>query len=153
MPDQPGPSGPERRLIIGGAPTDTAAAEPDRERRWSDVPWRTIVASVGVVLATYILVQIVLLSVEVIAWISIAGFFAIVLAPAVRRVQARVGGRRGVATGIVVFTTLVAVIGVLSLFLLPVRSQLIAILTDLPGTVHDAANGKGAVGGSSPSCT
>ena len=60
--------------------------------------------------------------------------------------QARVGGRRGVATGIVVFTTLVAVIGVLCLFLLPVRSQLIAILTDLPGTVRDAANGRGAFG-------
>jgi len=146
MPDQPGPPGPERRLIIGGAPTDTTATDPDRERRWSDVPWRTIVASVGVVLATYIVIQIVLLSVEVIAWIFIAGFFALVLAPAVRRVQARVGGRRGVATGIVVFTTLAVVLGVLSLFLVPVRSQLIAILTDLPGTVRDAANGRGAVG-------
>src|SRR6478735_6486562 len=146
MPDPPGPPGPERRLIIGGAPTDTTATDADRERRWSDVPWRTIVASVGVVLATYIVIQIVLLSVEVIAWIFVAGFFALVLAPAVRRVQARVGGRRGVATGIVVFTTLAVVVGVLSLFLVPVRSQLIAILTDLPGTVRDAANGRGAVG-------
>jgi len=146
MPDPPGPPGPERRLIIGGAPTDTTATDADRERRWSDVPWRTIAASVGVVLATYIVIQIVLLSVEVIAWIFIAGFFALVLAPAVRRVQARVGGRRGLATGIVVFSTLVVMLGVLSLFLVPVRSQLIAILTDLPGTVRDAANGRGAVG-------
>ena len=146
MPDPPGPPGPERRLIIGGAPTDTTATDADRERRWSDVPWRTIVASVGVVLATYIVIQIVLLSVEVIAWIFVAGFFALVLAPAVRRVQARVGGRRGLATGIVVFSTLAVVLGVLSLFLVPVRSQLIAILTDLPGTVRDAANGRGAVG-------
>ena len=90
------------------------------------MPWRTIVATVGVVLATYVLVQVVLMTVQVIAWISIAAFFAVVLAPAVRRVQARVGGRRALATGIVVFTTLAAVIGLLCLFLLPVRSQLIA---------------------------
>ena len=76
----------------------------------------------------------------------IAGFFAIVLAPAVRQVQRRVGDRRNLATGIVVFTALASVFGLLSLFLLPVRTQLVAILSDLPGTIDDAANGKGTVG-------
>ena len=87
------------------------------------------------------------MTVQVITWIVVAGFFAIVLAPATRRVQARVGGRRNLATGIVVFTTLGAVFGLLALFLLPVRTQLITIVTDLPGTVDDAAAGKGPIGG------
>ncbi len=87
------------------------------------------------------------MTVQVITWVVVAGFFAIVLAPATRRVQARVGGRRNLATGMVVFTTLGAVFGLLALFLLPVRTQLIRIVTDLPGTVDDAASGKGPIGG------
>jgi predicted PurR-regulated permease PerM len=51
-----------------------------------------------------------------------------------------------VATGIVVTLALGAVIGTLSLFLLPVRTQLINIITDLPGTVQDAADGRGPIG-------
>jgi len=113
---------------------------------WSEVPWRTIIAVVGVLLATYILLVLVLATVRIIAWVAIAGFFAIVLAPLVRRVQARVGDRRTVATGIVVFTTLGTIAGTITLFILPVRKQLVDILTDLPGTVHDAADGKGPIG-------
>lgn len=123
----------------------------DRDHRrhaqtWTDVPWRTIVGVVGVVLATYIVCVVVLATVRIIAWVAVAGFFAIVLAPLVKRVQKRVGDRRTVATAIVVFTTLFVMIGVLALFIMPVRTQLIGIITDLPGTVHDAAAGKGPVG-------
>jgi len=113
---------------------------------WSDVPWRTIIAVVGVLLTTYILLVLVLATVRIIAWVAVAGFFAIVLAPLVRRVQARIGDRRTVATGIVVFSTLGTIAGVITLFILPVRKQLVDILTDLPGTVHDAAAGKGPIG-------
>jgi predicted PurR-regulated permease PerM len=126
-------------------------APPEREKRgrvptWSDVPWRTIIAVVGVVLATYVICVLVLAAVRIIAWVAVAGFFAIVLAPLVRRVQRRVGDRRTVATSIVVFSTLISLLGVLALFIMPVRTQLVDILTDLPGTVHDAAQGKGPIG-------
>ncbi|MCU1395879.1 MAG: hypothetical protein JWM34_4307 [Ilumatobacteraceae bacterium] len=113
---------------------------------WSDVPWRTIVAVVGVVLGTYVTCVLLLASVRVIAWVLVAGFFAIVLAPLVKRVQRHVRNRRAVATSIVVFSTLIAMLGVVALFIMPVRTQLVSILTDLPGTVHDAAQGKGPVG-------
>ena len=113
---------------------------------WADVPWRTIVSVVGVVLATYILLVLVLATARIIAWVAVAGFFAIVLAPLVRRVQAKVGDRRTVATSIVVFSTLAAMVGVITLFILPVRSQLVNVLTDLPGTVRDAARGRGPIG-------
>ena len=136
------------RAVILGAPPAVEHAEPERRgpQTWSEVPWRTIVGAVGVVLATYILMEVVLMTVQVITWVVVAGFFAIVLAPATRWVQARVGGRRNLATGLVVFTTLGTVFGLLAVFLLPVRTQLITIVTDLPGTVDDAADGKGPIG-------
>ena len=56
---------------------------------WSDVPWRTIVGAVGVVLATYIVLVLLMAAVRIIVWISIAGFLAIVLAPVVGRLNKR----------------------------------------------------------------
>ncbi len=117
-----------------------------RGQSWTDVPWKTIVGVVGVVLATYIVCVLVLATARIVAWVAVAGFFAIVLAPLVRHVERRVGDRRAVATAIVVFSTLFVMIGVLALFIMPVRTQLVNIITDLPGTVHDAAAGKGPVG-------
>jgi predicted PurR-regulated permease PerM len=127
-----------------GKPTEDASG--DDKTTWADVPWHTIIGSVGVVFATALVVMLVWLAARIVTWIAIAGFFAIVLAPLVRRVQSHVGDRRTVATGIVVFSTLLLLIGVVALFVLPVRTQLISILTDLPGTVRQAAQGKGPVG-------
>jgi predicted PurR-regulated permease PerM len=115
-------------------------------RSWADVPWRTIVGAVGVVVATYVTITLLLLAQRIIVWISIAGFLAIVLAPLVGRLDRRLGGRRTVATGAVVFGTLLAMAGVVTLFVMPVRTQLVNIITDLPGAVHDAADGRGPVG-------
>ncbi|HEY4331373.1 MAG TPA: AI-2E family transporter [Ilumatobacteraceae bacterium] len=148
MIDPAGLPDPERVGLLGTAhdlaePAPVAHHPP---RTWADVPWRTIAGSVAVVLGTYLAVEVVLDTVQVISWIVVAGFFAIVLGPAVHRVNAHVGGRRGVATGIVVFSTLVGVLGTIGLFVFTVRTQLIGILTDLPGTINDAASGHGPVG-------
>src|SRR4051812_41241251 len=111
----------DRAVILGTPPAGEVAAPKPAPQTWGEVPWRTIIGAVGVVLATYILIEVVLMTVQVITWIVVAGFFAIVLAPATRRVQARLGGRRNLATGIVVFSTLGGVFGLLTVFLLPVR--------------------------------
>jgi predicted PurR-regulated permease PerM len=113
---------------------------------WSEVPWRTILATVGVVVATYAIIVALLTISRIVMWVAVAGFMAVVLAPLVNRVERRLGGRRAVATGIVVLGTLVTVAGIVALFIMPVRTQLVSIITDLPGTVHDAANGRGPVG-------
>ena len=113
---------------------------------WSDVPWRTIIAAVGVVAATYLLLLLLLAAVRILTWVAIAGFMAVVLAPLVSRLEHRLGGRRTVATGTVVVGTLLVLAGVIALFVMPVRTQLVNIITDLPGTVHQAADGKGPVG-------
>ncbi len=145
-------TGPEADRLLLSRPSADSSKDADGGTRprgnvgWSDVPWRTIVGVVGVVLATYLALVLVLATVRLIAWVAVAGFFAIVLAPLVSRVQRRVGDRRTLATGIVVFSTLFTLVGVLALFVVPVRTQLVNIITDLPGTVHDAAQGKGPVG-------
>ena len=144
--------GPDRHegLYIPGssAPWNPDVVDPlgASNSKWSDVPWRTIVVTVGIVLGTYVSIVLLLAVVRIIAWIAIAGFMAVVLAPLVGRLDRRLGGRRTLATGIVVFGTLIAWAGVIALFVMPVRTQLVHILTDLPGTVHDAASGRGPVG-------
>jgi predicted PurR-regulated permease PerM len=113
---------------------------------WSNVPWRTIIATVAIVTATYVLITVLLLAVRIVTWVAISGFLAIVLAPLVRRVQPHVGNRRALATALVLGGAFLVLLGLLALFVLPVRTQLINIITDLPGTVHDAAQGRGPVG-------
>lgn len=152
MPDQSIPPDQKRLYIPGmvgswdeGSGTDANTDGPAGDS-WSNVPWRTIIATVGVVLATILLALLIRATARILAWIAISGFFAIVLEPLVRRVQRRVGDRRSLATAVIVFSTLLVMIGAVTLFVMPVRTQLIDILTDLPGTVHDAANGRGPIG-------
>src|SRR4051812_44654618 len=131
------------------SPAAIDASEPPgrpRQTSWSDVPWRTIIATVGVVVATYGLLLVLDAAARIITWVAIAGFMAIVLAPLVNRLEARLGGRRTVATGTVVIGTLIVAAGIIVLFVMPVRTQLVDIITDLPGTVHQAADGRGPVG-------
>jgi predicted PurR-regulated permease PerM len=136
--------GPDSDRLLIGVPADTSD---DKDvRTWSAVPWRTIVGAVGVVLATFLLLYLIVATARIVTWVAIAGFFAIVLAPLVKRVEHRVGERRTLATGIVVFSTLAVTLGVVALFVLPVRTQLFNIVNDLPGTVRDAADGRGPVG-------
>ena len=130
----------------GAATAETTRARAGAPATWSDVPWRTIIATVGVVVATYVVVTLLLAAARILVWVAIAGFMAVVLAPLVARVNRRFGGRRTLATGTVVVATLLVLIGVAALFIMPVRTQLVAIITDLPGAVHDAANGKGPIG-------
>ncbi len=136
IPGRVGPGNSE----VANAPAAT------RDDTWSHVPWRTIVGAVGVVVATYILILLLLAAARVLIWVAVAGFMAIVLAPLVRRLDHRLGDRRSLATGLVVLATLLVLIGVVTLFVMPVRTQLVDIITDLPGAVHDAANGRGPVG-------
>jgi predicted PurR-regulated permease PerM len=136
------------RLVIpgmSGGATDTPSSE-HVASTWAAVPWRTICASVGVVAGTYFVAMVLAAATRVLVWVAIAAFMAVILAPLVRNLEGRVGGRRSLAAGLVVFTTLAVVVGVVALFVIPVRTQLTAIITDLPGTVTRAAHGKGPVG-------
>ncbi|MGZ4680312.1 MAG: AI-2E family transporter [Ilumatobacteraceae bacterium] len=138
-------------LYIPGSNVPTSPEPGDASNRkpaasWSEVPWRTILATVSVIVATYALIIVVLAEKRIVMWVLLAGFMAVVLAPLVARVEGRLGGRRALAAGVVMIATLLIIVGTIALFVMPVRTQLVNIITDLPGTVHDAANGKGPVG-------
>ncbi len=136
-------------FIPGAVPAGHEITEPAPTvggNSWADVPWRTIIGAVAVVVATFLLLYLLLAAIRIVTWVAIAGFMAIVLAPLVTRLERRLHGRRNLATGTVVVGTLVVIAGVVALFIMPVRTQLVDIITDLPGTVHDAADGKGPVG-------
>ena len=131
------------------AAADRASEEGLPRRRagtWGDVPWRTLVATVGTVAAALLLATVVYIASDVFILILVAGFFAIVINRPVRVLQDRTRMRHGAAIAIVVLVTVVVVLGLIALFVLPVRSQLIATISDLPGTVQDAARGQGPIG-------
>ena len=137
-------------LVPGGATIESDgradAPDPGRHGRWSEVPWRTIVATIGVIAVAALLAIVLYRASRVVLWVVIAGFFAVVLNRPVVWLEARSGLRRGAAIGAVVGTTVLLLLGLIALFVLPVRTQLVAVLTDLPGTVKQAAEGRGPVG-------
>ncbi len=137
--------------IGGDTPADGERSALDGARGsssipWAQVPWRVIVASAlvasGFLLATLFVIE----AFRTIALVIIAGFFAAVLAPAVRHVEGWTRGHRGIAVGVVMFGTLLVALGTVGLFVFPIHSQLIDVASDLPGTVRNASQGRGAVG-------
>lgn len=129
-----------------GSPAIRSAALSPTATGWSAVPWRTIVGAVGVVAVSLLGTLTIIAIQQVLLWLTIAGFIAIVLAPLVRRVQPHVRDRRAVATAVVMFGTLMIVLGSAALFVMPIRRQVAQIAGDLPGTIRAAANGRGPVG-------
>ena len=115
---------------------------PDRQ----PVPWRTIVASVAVVAGAYLLFLLLRETARVLVWILVAGFFAIILAPAVDALQHRLRLRRGLATGLVFFVGVAALVGLLYAFIRPVVDQVDTFIDQLPEYVEDAQEGRGFVG-------
>ena len=115
--------------------------DPDRP-----VPWRTILAVVLVVALSYGAFLLLRELTRVIAWLIVAGFFTIVLAPAVDLVVRRFRLRRGLATAIVFVTGLGLIVGMLYAFIRPVVDQVSVFVEDLPTIVDDAQEGRGAIG-------
>jgi predicted PurR-regulated permease PerM len=113
---------------------------------WAAVPWRTIVGTIGVVLGTGLLIIVVYLASRVIVWTLIASFFAVVLSPPVAWMQRHFGWRRGLSVAMVVLIAVLALTGLIALFIMPVRHQLVTVASDLPGTVQRTANGEGQFG-------
>ena len=124
----------------GGSPF-LPRADPERP-----VPWRTILATVFVVAVTYLGYQVVRELSKVLVWIVVAGFFSIVLTPAVDLLQVRARLRRGLATTIVFLTGFLLIAGMLYAFIRPIVDQVSDFVDSLPELVDDARNGRGWVG-------
>ena len=69
---------------------DATQDAPGRERRtWAEVPWRTIIGSLGIVGAAAMLAVVVYIVSRVVIWVLVAAFFAVVLARPVGWLQGR----------------------------------------------------------------
>ena len=117
----------------------------DPDRPSAPVPVRTIVVTIGLVLATLLTLLLVWELRRILELLVISGLFAIMLNPAVDRVQ-RLGLRRGLATTIVFLVGVAIVAGLGYLFARPIYTAARRFADDFPSTVRDLKNGHGRLG-------
>ncbi len=120
---------------------------PRRERLFAaasakGVPLRTILTVDAVVIVTWVLYRLVGRLREVILWILIAAFIALVLNPAVNFLQ-RHRFRRGPAIGLVFAGAAVVFAGLLGLFGYPLVNSLTHVAKSLPTMVQQVQKGHG----------
>jgi predicted PurR-regulated permease PerM len=110
------------------------------------VPVRTIAATIGMVLLT---AAVLLLGWEVrrvLTWIVVAALLAIILGPLVDLTERRLHLRRALATLLVFLVALVALAGILTVFIRPLASEGPQFIDRVPGYVQQARTGRGPVG-------
>jgi predicted PurR-regulated permease PerM len=106
------------------------------------VPLRTILTVDAVVIITWVLYRLIGRLREVILWILIAAFIALVLNPAVNFLQ-RHRFRRGAAIGLVFAVAVIVFAGLLGLFGYPLVNSLTHVAESLPTQVNQLQKGHG----------
>ena len=106
------------------------------------VPLRTILTVDAVVIATWVLYRLLGRLREVILWVMIAAFIALVLNPAVAVLQ-RHRFRRGAAVGVVFAAAVLVFAGLLALFGYPLVNSLTRVAERLPTMVDQVQRGHG----------
>ena len=102
---------------------------------------------VGLVLATYLLLELAYATRQVLTWIVIAAFFAVALHPVVTWLEQRVRWvQRWVATLVVFLVALVLIVGLVTLFVVPLAREGAQFADKLPQLVEDVRAGRGPIG-------
>ena len=110
------------------------------------VPVRTIVATIAMVLATFVGIVLVRELARIIAWLVVAAFIAVALSPAVEFLVTRARLKRAIATLLVFLVGVTLVSGMTYTFVRPLVEQSQNFAEGLPEFVEDAQAGRGAVG-------
>jgi predicted PurR-regulated permease PerM len=112
------------------------------------VPVRTILATIGLVLATALLIYIVLQIRQVLTWIVVGAFFAVALYPLVGWVQRRLlgGRRRALATFLVFLVVFILLSALIAAFAVPLVNEGTKLAGQLPQQIADARSGRGPIG-------
>jgi predicted PurR-regulated permease PerM len=120
-------------------------APPSPARR--SVPVRTILATIGLVLATLALIEIVIATRRVLTWMVIAAVFAVALYPVVAWVTRRASWcPRSLATLLVFLVVLTTVAGIVTAFAVPLTQEGTRLAGQLPDLIAQARAGRGPVG-------
>src|SRR6516165_11498563 len=109
------------------------------------VPLRTILVTVAVVIAIYLAGKLVYLLRDIVLLMLVAGFTAMLLNPAVAKVQRRVP-RRGPAVMIVTLWSVLVFIGLAAAFGVPLANGITHLADRLPGYIASAQHGRGWIG-------
>jgi len=135
---------------------DGAAADDDppvtrAARLWAaaesrSIPLRTILATVAIVAAAYLVGKLIYRLREVLLLMLVAGFVAIILNPAVVALQRWKIPRRGWAVAVVTLWGLLVFIGLAVAFGYPLANGFAHLAHTLPSYVDQAERGKGPVG-------
>lgn len=103
-------------------------------------------ASIAMVLATVAGLWLLDHLSKIVVWLVIAGFFAVVLNPAVDFLQYRARMRRGLATLVVFMLGMAALALLLYSFIRPIVDQASEFADNFPEYVEDAQSGEGQIG-------
>ena len=109
------------------------------------VPLRTILVTAGVVVATYLAGKLMYLLRDIVLLMLVAGFVAMLLNPAVAKVQRRVP-RRGLAVTIVTLWAALVFIGLAAAFGVPLVNGITHLADRMPGYIASAQHGNGWIG-------
>ncbi|MDQ6797841.1 MAG: AI-2E family transporter, partial [Actinomycetota bacterium] len=110
------------------------------------VPVRTIMATIGLVLATFIGLYLVVILARVEAWLVVAAFVAVVLNQPVEILRRTAHLPRGLSVAVVYLFGVLLLAGMLYAFIRPLVDQVQHFADRFPTYVADARAGKGAVG-------
>lgn len=142
---------PEQSRAFG--PTTGAvspAVPPPADGGWRSarerVPYRTIAATIGMILLTLLVLKIVELASRVLIWTLIAAFFAVALAPLAARLDRVLGGRRWLSTLLVFLGVAVVLAALVAVFVLPLSHEGADLAKRAPGLYDDATHGRGPAG-------
>jgi predicted PurR-regulated permease PerM len=111
------------------------------------VPFRTIAATIGMVLLTALALLLLYDVRRILVWIVVAAFFTIALYPVINWVQRRITrDHRLPATLLVFLVVVLAIAGLLTLFAVPLAREGATFATQFPQLLDDARSGRGVVG-------
>lgn len=110
------------------------------------VPVRTILATIALVLATFVGLLVVRELAKIISWLVVAAFLAILATPVVDFLHHKVGFRRGLATLTVFVVGFAVISALLFTFVRPLISQVGNFADALPKFIEDAQEGRGRLG-------
>lgn len=133
-----------------GVPVNTATTvsyQPEFTRTERErVPYRTIFATIGCVIGTYLAWQLLQDLSYILELIVISIFIALILNPAVDFLEYRMHMRRSLAASTVYIIGLAIFGALVYLFVQPLVDQARLLVDKLPQIVQDASNGEGRIG-------
>ena len=132
-----------------GRPGESSASRWARIQGWADVrtvPLRTILVFVGVVVAVYLLGQLLYRLRDIVLLVVVGSFVALFMNPQVVALQHWKIRRRGVAVAIVGLWSLLIFIGLAFAFGYPLVNALTHFANSLPAYVDKAQHGRGWIG-------